>query len=234
MKTNNKKKYILAIDTTSRISGAAIACNDTILAESNIDNGLNHSITLFNNIDFLLKKTKLKMSDIKEIKVANGPGSFTGIRIGIAAAIGLSKPYNTKITYVDSLNSLAYNVKENADYIISMIDAKVDRVYIAIYKKSNLKQILNDMIIDIDTLCTNLNKYFTNKNVCFIFVGDGAKNYSKNLKSSLKINFKIAKDKEIYQSASSLIFSSGKDSTTPKINYMLASKAEREREKCKR
>lgn len=226
---NQKSKYTLAIDTTSKIAGVALAKDNEIVAESNIDNGLTHSVTIFCNIDKVLNKSHVDMSMINKICVANGPGSFTGIRIGIAAALGLSKPYSTDIVYIDSLKSLAYNVKNDADYIIGMIDAKVDRVYISIYRKNTLSQVLKDMIIDVETLCKYLNKYFTNKNVSFVFVGDGAITYKEYFNKNLKIHYKLAKINNIYQKASSLIFVNGEKSKFPKINYMLASKAERER-----
>ena len=90
MKNIKSKNYILCLETTSNICGVAIICNDKILYENNLDKGLNHSITLFDNIDIALKKTKLSIKDIDVIKVSTGPGSFTGLRIGIAAALGLS------------------------------------------------------------------------------------------------------------------------------------------------
>lgn len=228
MKSNNKK-YILGIDTTSKIAGVCLRCDENILYESNLDTGLTHSVTLFNNIETAFKKCKISAKDLDKICVANGPGSFTGIRIGISAALGLSIPYNTKIEYVDSLKSLAYNVKNEAPYIISMIDAKVDRVYIAIYDGKNLKKILNDMIIDIETLSQNLNKYFINKNISFVFVGDGALNYKDYFKKNLNINYKLATNNNILQKASSATYVKGIISKLPKINYMLASKAERDK-----
>ena len=105
----NHKNIILCIETTSNICGVALIDGNKVLYEKNLDTGLNHSITLFSNIQNALNKLNINISDIKLIKVSNGPGSFTGLRIGIAAALGLSKPYNTNIEYVDTLDSLAYN-----------------------------------------------------------------------------------------------------------------------------
>ena len=227
MMKNNKTKNILAIETTSEICGVAVL-NGGIVYDNNINNGFNHSITLFNNIDDGLKKSKLDMSNIDEIRVSNGPGSFTGIRIGVAAALGLSERYNTKIKYVDTLDSLAYNVINKQDVIISMIDAKCDRVYISLYLSKSFKRVCNDFIINVNELCDNLNAKFKNKNISFALVGNGAANYSNIFKDKLDIDYKIFK-KESQLKASSLIFVEGKDNLIPDINYLVSSKAERER-----
>ena len=243
----NDKNYILCLETTSPICGVAIVGDNKIFYESNLDKGLNHSVTLFDNIDTALKKSKLTMKDIDVIKVSNGPGSFTGLRIGIAAALGLSKPYNTKIEYIDTLDSLACNVVENFKstgmgghcepvvvnllsyiYVISMIDARVDRVYISLYSGTTFEKLSNDSIVTIKELCISLNKYFANKDVNFAFVGSGAVNYKNIFKKQLKINYKIY-DKVSDLRASSLAFTKGVVSEIPFTNYLLASKAEREK-----
>ena len=227
MKRINKTKYTLAIETTSEICGVAIY-NGDIVYDNNINNGFNHSITLFNNINNGLKKCKISMSDVDRICVSNGPGSFTGIRIGVAAALGLSEKYNNKIVYVNTLDSLAYNVLKKQNVIISMIDAKCDRVYISFYLSKNFKKICNDFIINIYDLCSELNNKFKNTNISFSLVGSGAVNYSNIFKNELSINYKLYK-KESSLKASSLIFVGGKDNKFPDINYLLSSKAERER-----
>lgn len=254
MKKYNNKNCILAIETTSNICGVAIINNNKVIYENNLDKGLNHSITLFENIDNAFKKTKLDIKDIDLIKVSNGPGSFTGLRIGIAAALGLSKPYNTLIEYIDTLDSLAYNIKGTMcknysieeynkqalkchnyndmyacnHFIISMIDAKVNRIYMSVYNAITLKKLSIDSIVSIDELCEILNKYFVNTNVEFLFVGSGAVNYKNIFKNQLKINYNIL-EKVSNLSASSLAFTNGIVSEVPFINYMLASKAERDR-----
>lgn len=250
MKSNNDKNYILTIETTSPICGVALVLDDKVIYESNLDKGLNHSITLFDNIDSALKKNKLSMKDISLIKVSNGPGSFTGLRIGIAAALGLAKQYNTPIEYIDTLDSLAHNTykakfkqshiknfrsKSNIlseynnekSYILSMIDARVDRVYISLYDFISLNKLSSDNIISVEELCELLNKYFKNKNVDFALIGSGAINYKDIFKKKLNINYKIYNNSDLQ--ASSLAFTKGIKSKIPFTNYLLASKAERER-----
>lgn len=247
---NNNKKHILCIETTSNICGVAIVCENKIIFENNLDRGLNHSITLFDNINNALKQLNLNMKDIDIIKVSNGPGSFTGLRIGIAAALGLSKPYKTKIEYVDTLDSLIHNISSNnvveddiirpstnlsfknpfisKHFILSMLDARVDRVYISIFNNTTFEKLSKDSIVSIEELCQDLNNFFTNKDIRFTLIGSGAVNYKNIFKLKLKIKYKII-EKYSNLRASSLAFTNGLISEVPFTNYLLASKAEREK-----
>ena len=228
MKNINKNNIMLTIETTSETCGVSLINNNVIIYEKNINNGFNHSITLFNNISNALKSNNLTIFDVDIIKVSNGPGSFTGIRIGVAAALGLSEKNETQIQYVDTLDSLAYNVIGKNDIIISLIDAKCYRAYISLYFSANLKKISKDIIINIDDLCSTLNTSFKNKKISFALVGSGAVNYMDIFKNNLKIDYKIYTNNSLLK-ASSLGFVKGFTSTKPMINYLINSKAERER-----
>ena len=225
---NDSKKYILAIETTGKISGVSISCDNKVLYESNLDTGLTHSVTLFSNIKKAIDSCNIDCNSIDTIKVSCGPGSFTGIRIGVAAALGLSATNNCKVEYVDTLDSLAYNTIGKNDYILSMIDAKVNRVYISMYEALSLKKISTDQIIEIESLISLLNTNFDNSKICFSLIGDGAMNYKNILSKGLKVNYKIY-DKISNLKASSLFYVNGIQSKQPIINYMLASKAERDK-----
>ena len=224
----SNKSYYLAIETTGRICGVAIGDNDKVLYESNLDLGLNHSVTLFNNIYDGVKKLGISFNDIKLIKVSMGPGSFTGIRIGIATALGISKANNIPIEYVDTLDSLAHNAKNNTSFVLSMIDARVSRVYLGFYENRTYRKLVNDYIINTSDLIGLLNKYFSDSNISFVFVGDGAVKYNDIFYKYLKINYSIMNTNNDLM-ASSLLLTKGVISNEPIINYMLASKAERER-----
>ena len=224
----NSNKYILTIETTSEVCGVSLICNDNVICENDVISGFNHSITLFNNIDKMLKINNIEMSQVELIKVSTGPGSFTGIRIGVAAALGLSEKFNTRIEYVDTLDSLAYNVINKNDIIISMIDAKCNRVYMSLYFSKKFKKVYKDFIVDVDELCELLNKNFSKKNITFSLVGSGAINYKPNFQRKLKIKYKIY-DKNSLLKSSSLAYVDGKDDVISGMNYLLASKAEREK-----
>lgn len=227
MKKKNNTNYILAIETTGKICGVVISDHSKVLYKSNLDLGLNHSITLFDNIKKGIDRFGIDPSLIRLIKVSSGPGSFTGIRIGIATALGISEPYNIPIEYVDTLDSLSYNSKLKASYTLSMIDARANRVYLGFYESKTHKKLIDDYIVKIDDLVTLLNKYFSDKKVLFALVGDGALKYKDCFSDSLNINYCI-EETNFNLDAMSLLKATGIISKSPIINYMLASKAERE------
>lgn len=225
MKKNDK--YTLAIETTSGVCGISISKNDALIYINDLKLGLNHSVTLFTNIINGLKRAKLNINSINKIKVSSGPGSFTGIRIGIATALGLSAYKKIPIEYVDTLDTFCLYANDSCEYILSMIDAKNERVYAALYRNINFKKIIFDFVIDIKTLTMLLNKYFYNKDAMFSLVGDGALVYKSYFISNLKIKYHIMTNSQNFSSVN-VLNTKGKISKNPIINYVLASKAERE------
>lgn len=234
-KLKSLNNYKLGIETTSNICGISLIKDNNILEDISVDasneKSLSHSVLLFTTLKKIFDKYKICSNNISEIYVSNGPGSYTGIRIGVACALGLSFNTKIKVYYVDTLKSLAYNAINKADFIFSMIDARVDRVYLSIYQNKGFKKILNDTIIDINTLIDSLNSGILNKNISFVFVGNGFINYKNNFINNLKINYTYIKNEDNNLKASSLIFSKGEKSTKAKLNYVIDSKAEREYKK---
>ena len=104
-----------------------------LILELNINNSKTHSENLMPLIDELFNKSNIQLSDIDLIGVDNGPGSFTGIRIGISTVKGLAAPNNIPIVPVSSLEALSYNVAPNTGYICSLIDARNYQIYCGIF-----------------------------------------------------------------------------------------------------
>ena len=125
---------ILAIDTSSPICSVAILENDNLIDEINLDDGRTHSENLMPLIDSILKRNNLDIKDIEMISCCVGPGSFTGIRIGVATIKPMAEILNIKIASVISLEVLAKNV-ENTETIVSLIDARNNQVYCGIFDK---------------------------------------------------------------------------------------------------
>ncbi|MBR6253747.1 MAG: tRNA (adenosine(37)-N6)-threonylcarbamoyltransferase complex dimerization subunit type 1 TsaB [Clostridia bacterium] len=140
---------ILAIGTSGKNCTVAISEDKILIKEINITDGLTHSETLMPAIDRILKETNIELQDIDAYAVSIGPGSFTGIRIGVATIKGLCLGVDKPVLAVPSLLGLAYNKKEFDGYIVSCIDARNDNVYAGIYKNENgiLKQV-GDYISD--------------------------------------------------------------------------------------
>lgn len=179
---------ILAIDTTTKTANVSILSNGNIYSKS-IDNEITHSEKLLPLVDELLTEAKANLKDIDLYAVTTGPGSFTGIRIGLATVKAFAKVYSKKIFAINSLEAMAYSkLNKNTQYIISMMDARNSRVYYTVYKvdyKSNTPILTNDFgfyndVIDIAN--NKIQKYFENiPNVNILVTGDIAENHSSNI-----------------------------------------------------
>ncbi len=158
---------ILAVSTSSNNCSVALLEDDNIIKELNICNEKTHSEKFMPLIDELLSETKTTLSDINLIAVDNGPGSFTGIRIGIATIKAIAEFRNIPIVACSSLEALAYNVKD-ADFICSIIDARNNQVYAGIFDK-NYNLISDYFADDFNNLIPTFEKY---PNI--VFVGNGS------------------------------------------------------------
>lgn len=176
---------ILAIDTTTKVANVSTYINNIITTKS-IDNEITHSEKLLPLVDEVLNESKANLKDIDLYAVTTGPGSFTGIRIGLATVKAFAKTTSKNIFAVNSLEVMAYNkLENNIDYIISMMDARNSRVYYTIYKiehKNSLPILANDFGFYNDTIDVAANKiqeYFENiQNINILVTGDIAENYS--------------------------------------------------------
>lgn len=129
---------ILGIDTSTKHMSIAIVSEDLIIGELIFNSNMDHSEKLISNISYILESNDMSMKDIDLIGVAKGPGSFTGIRIGIATVKGLAEFSEIPVVGVSSLEVLASNFKLNGRVAVA-VDAKRDRVYGALYDFDNSK-----------------------------------------------------------------------------------------------
>lgn len=127
---------ILAIDTSSKICSVSVLEDANVIIEKHNDDEKTHSQKLMPLIDETLKEVNLTLDNIDLLACCLGPGSFTGIRIGISTVKAFADVKNIPIIGVTSLESLAYNI-ENEGLIASIIDAKHDNVYFALFNLSN-------------------------------------------------------------------------------------------------
>lgn len=175
---------ILSIDTSSTLCAVAVL-EDTILIKENILNDTkNHSEKIMPVIAQTLKEANLELKDIGLIVCDKGPGSFTGIRIGVATVMSFVDSLNLNAIGISSLECLLYNAlnKTNASYVCSLIDAKNDNVYFELFAINNNMptSIISADCKNINELITLLNGY---DNICF--VGDGAVAHKSLLESDL-------------------------------------------------
>ena len=169
---------IIGIDSSSVTSSCDVLRDGELLAEGFVNNGLTHSQTLLPMINDTIKRANIGCNEIDIISITKGPGSFTGLRIGMSTAKGLAAPYNTPCVGVSTLEAAAYGVYLSGNYtddtiICSVMDARCGQVYNGIYMPSNsgLCAVCSDRALAIDELKTELRGY--NKHI--VLCGDGAK-----------------------------------------------------------
>ena len=140
----------LAIDTSSKICSVTILDDKNVLINLSNDDEKTHSVKLMPMIDTAFKETLLTLDDINLLACCTGPGSFTGVRIGISTIKAFADVKNIPIVGITSLESLAYNVinKANSNTLVcSLIDAKNSNVYCGVFQflKMKIKKILKTM-----------------------------------------------------------------------------------------
>lgn len=159
---------ILAVSTSSNVCSVAILENSNLVKELNIKNTKTHSENLLPLIDEILKLTNIDISEIELVACDNGPGSFTGIRIGIATIKGIAEANNIPVISCTSLEALSFNVEGISPYICSIIDARNNQVYAGLF--DNEHNLLHDYFADdFENVLKSLDTY---SNISF--VGSGA------------------------------------------------------------
>lgn len=163
---------ILAIDTSATAASAALCDEEKIIGEFFINTKLTHSRTLMPMIESLLSNTDTKILDVDAIAVNCGPGSFTGVRIGVAAAKGLAFADELPCIEVSTLESLAYNLQCSKCIICSVMDARCSQVYNALFRcdGKEIQRLCEDRALSISELCDELRGC----NEEIMLVGDGA------------------------------------------------------------
>lgn len=155
---------ILAVSTSSNICSVSVLDDDKCIIELNINDVKTHSENLMPLIDSALNKSNKNLSDINLIACDNGPGSFTGIRIGISTVKALAEAKNIPVISCSSLEALAYNISNPSDTICSLIDARNNQVYAGIFD-CNYNKIGDYLADDINNIITHLSEF---KDITFV------------------------------------------------------------------
>lgn len=168
---------IVAIDTSCITSTVGILENGVVLAERMTNYKLSHSESIMPLVDGVFSSLKMDISDIDCIACAVGPGSFTGLRIGVATAKGLALATGKKIVPVPTLMALAYNIFDSRNIIASIIDARRGQVYFGFYRWENgvLTRLSDEGCMDLGLVVEKgMEIAKTHGGVDVVFVGDGA------------------------------------------------------------
>ena len=163
---------ILAVDTSSKLCSVAILEDTNLIKKLELDNGLTHSETLMPLIKQLLNECELSLNNVDLLVSDIGPGSFTGIRIGVSTCKAFSDSLNIPCVGVSSLEVLAYNIKDDG-IICSTIDCKNSNCYFALYQLNNgVYSVLEEPCAkSVDDVLSLLKSDYNNTNINF--VGDG-------------------------------------------------------------
>jgi len=177
---------ILAIDTASIVCSVAILEDTKLLGHKTIDDEKTHSQKLMPLVQELFSELNLNVSDIDLFGVDIGPGSFTGIRIGMATIKAFCDIYNKPVCGISSLETLAYHTQLNSNdcLICSLIDAKHDNLYTGFFGYKD-NQYIKTQDFKFDSI-TNLISYCKSIKKSIIFVGNGSILFKDVIESELK------------------------------------------------
>lgn len=180
---------VLAIDTSTMMATCAVLDEERLLGEFSLNQDMSHSENLIPMVKEIMDNLKLEISDIDLFAASIGPGSFTGLRIGIATVKSLAHVLDKPVVGISTLEGLAFNIVHSG-IIVPMIDARRNRVYTAIYKKDGqrLKSLLDPTTMDIDELLELLDKEHTN----IVVNGNAASLYRDKIKDKLKDRVEFA------------------------------------------
>jgi tRNA threonylcarbamoyladenosine biosynthesis protein TsaB len=179
---------ILSLDSATESATCAILDDHGILGEITFNYKKQHSIVLMPMIDELFTNTGVTIDDMDGFVASKGPGSFTGLRIGMATIKGLSQGTKKPFVTVSTLDSLAYNLAYTPGIVCPILDALRDNVYTALYTFDNyeLNRVSDYMNISLDELIDMLKE----KDCNISFVGDGVPKFKERLIAHLdKITF---------------------------------------------
>lgn len=195
---------ILSLECSAGPVSAAVCEDGKILASSFANVKLTHSQTLMPMVENTLAAALCRIDDINGIAISSGPGSFTGIRIGISAAKGLAAPKSLPCAGVSTLLSMAYNYRDTDCTVCGVMDARCNQVYNAVFDISGGKitRLCEDRAVLCEELTENLKKLSQTSKKRVIIIGDGTEVFYPFVKDIDGI-YK-SDEKNRYQNASSV------------------------------
>ena len=225
---------ILAFETSAKAASAALTEGGKLLGESYQNTGMTHSQTLLVMAEDLLKQCGFTASDVDAVAVAEGPGSFTGVRIGVAAAKGFAWGAELPVYGVSTLEAMALGLGVHDGYVCACMDARRSQVYNAIFLTDGgrLERVCDDRAISLEDLAKDLE----NLDGPIFLVGDGSV-LCYNTLSERVPNLVLPADHRMHQRGSGVALAAveaiarGESGSGAELtpNYLRLSQAERER-----
>ncbi|WP_296968373.1 tRNA (adenosine(37)-N6)-threonylcarbamoyltransferase complex dimerization subunit type 1 TsaB [uncultured Eubacterium sp.] len=215
---------LLSMDSSAVTASVALTDGDEIIKSEFVNSGLTHSETLLPMITRVMDGRKY--SELDGIAITAGPGSFTGVRIGVATVKGLAFNDDIPCYSVSTLEAIAYNFVDKNAVVCAVMDARRMQFYNALFRVQNgkVERLCDDRAISIEDLRNELKQYDK-----VIIAGDGAKLCFQNIELE---NCTLADDDRIYQNAVGVAKAAqNKNAISPKALmpvYLRQSQAERE------
>lgn len=223
---------ILAVDTSSAVASCAIVDGEKLVCEEILNNGLTHSQTIMPMIESVMKRSGLETSDIDLFAAVTGPGSFTGLRIGVSAVKALAHAANKPCAAVSTLEAMAYNLPFCDKLIVPIMDARRGEVYNGVYRFENgrFTEVRAARALSIEECCEDIKSLGSDA----VFLGDGLPVFRERITGMLgdKAYFAPA-NLNAQMAASAAVLAKDKDYinyTKLAPVYLRKSQAERERE----
>jgi tRNA threonylcarbamoyladenosine biosynthesis protein TsaB len=162
--------YILGIETATKTGGVAIVSEAGVLAEYTLNIEVTHSERLMSTVDRVLKDTGFTLANVDGFGVSIGPGSFTGLRIGLATIKGLAFATGKPVAAVPTLKALAWNIPFSRYPVCPLLDARKSEVYAALFRHdgSDYDQEMPETVISLAEMAGTMNRDI-------LFTGEGAR-----------------------------------------------------------
>ncbi len=225
---------ILAFETSAKAGSVALLQEGKLLAESYQNTGLTHSQTLLSMAETMIKSCNLTPQDVQAVAVAAGPGSFTGVRIGVAAAKGFAWGLEIPCCGVSTLEAMAENLGIYEGTVVCVMDARRSQVYNALFRAEGGK--LNRITPDRAVSLEELGKELAEISGPLYLVGDGSNLTYHTLQNTVP-NLILPPEHRLHQRAAGVAIIAEKmlqagevcDAESLQPNYLRLSQAERER-----
>lgn len=164
---------ILALDSTAKTATVALCEDERLIGVYSVTAGLNHSETLLPMVENVLKTAHTSIDEIDMFAISDGPGSFTGVRIGVSLLKGLAFGKEKVCVGVSAIEALAYNLKDFEGIICPLMDARREQVYNGLFlaENGNLIRLTDDRAIPLKELEAELSEKYSDKKI--YFCGDG-------------------------------------------------------------
>ena len=172
---------LLAVETSTMMGGIAVMDDDKLVAESRLNVRVTHSERIMKEIDRVLQGAGLDISGIDVFGISIGPGSFTGLRVGLSTVKGLVYATGKKLVTVSTLEGMAWNIPFSACPVCTMLDARRKEIYAAVFRwtDAGFERVLDERTLSIDALLAMIDTET-------IFIGEGALIYKEAIMNTLK------------------------------------------------